>query len=153
MSVTLKLKHQDGTRFRQQMARKVERTENGTVLKGTEWAFEREDCQQDEDARKVDSDGKKLKLGTYTIYVTAGLKNLVIEKKGKVEHVDFRNSSLRNQLRVQYQKLVDANEKKGDKKPHFEWRNDGSPQYVPANTFTGVFVGDNQRAIIDEMPT
>ena len=149
MSITLKLQHQDNLRLRQQSAHKVERTESGTILKGTEWRFEPEDCKQDEDLRKIDAEGKKLKLGTYTIYITAGLKNLVIERKGKVEHVDFRNSSLRNQMRVKYQKLV----KPDPKKTNQEWRDDGIPQYIPANTFTGVFVGDGQRAIVDEMPT
>lgn len=153
MSVTLKLKYLEGLRLRNQSAHKLDRTVDGAIVKGEEWKFDPDDCKQDEDPRKVESDGSHVKLGTFTIYITAGLKNLVVEKKGKVEHVDFRNAALRNQLRVKYQKLVDVNAGKEGKKPHLEWRTEGQPQYIPANTWTGVFVGDGQRAIVDEMPT
>lgn len=153
MSITLKLKHLDTLRLRQQSAQKVERTENGAIVKGTEWKFDPDDCKQDEDQRKVGPDGKHEKLGTYTVYITAGLKNLVLELKGKVVHVDFRNGSLRNTLRIKYQKAVEVKDKKDEKKIHTEWRDEGTPQYIPANAWTGVFVGDGQRAIVDEMPT
>jgi hypothetical protein len=157
MSVTLKLKHLEGLRLRNQSAHKIARTgkegDGGTVIKGEEWKFDPDDCKQDEDQRKVEADGSHVKLGTYTVYITAGLKNLVVERKGKVEHVDFKNSALRNQLRIRYQKLVDENAGKEGKKPHLIWKPEGQPQYIPANTWTGVFVGDGQRAIVDEMPT
>lgn len=153
MSVTLKLKHMEGLVLRQQMARHVDRTDSGTIIKGTEWVFEREPVKQDEDLRKVEADGSHVKLGTYTVYVTAGLKNMVVEKPGKIEHVDFRNSSLRNQLRLKYQKKADVNSGKKDAKPHLEWRDEGAPQYIAPNVWTGVFVGDGQRVIVDEMPT
>lgn len=161
MSVTLKLKHVDGLRLRQQQASKVSRTENGAILSGTEWKFEHYPAErdgspgsidQDRHIRELDADGQKRRLGTYTAYVTAGLKNLVVElKQPKVTHIDFQNSALRNSLRIRYQILEEV--KKDGKKSAFEWRDSGAPQYVPPNTWTGVFVGDKQRAIVDEMPT
>jgi hypothetical protein len=152
MSITLKIKHIDGLRLRQQAAHKVERSADGSVVGGTKWSFEREEPLQDTDARKVDSDGKPMKLGTYTIYITAGLKNLVIEYPDQVKatHVEFRNSAIRNQIRVRYQTRSEV--KKGEK-VHYEWKDSGSAQYVPANTFSGVHVDQNQRAILDECPT
>lgn len=154
MSVTLKLTHEEGVRLRQQSAHKTD----GTV----EWRFQKhhssdgrqvEDCQQDEDYRRVGPDGKKVKLGTYTVHITAGTNNLVIERKGKVAPFNFKNPAIRNQVRIQYQKLVDSGRKTKDGKPVHEWKNDGQPQYLPPNTFGGAFVGDGQRAILDEMPT
>ena len=161
MSITLKLIHEDGLRLRQQMAAKVDRMQTELdgkpvdtpfVVHGTEWKFEKDDVKQDEDLRRIGADGKHEKLGTYTIYITSGLKNLVIERKGGIKSVDFRNSSLRNQLRIQVQKLVEVKKAK-DGSAVKEWKNDGQPQYIPANVFGGAFVGDGQRAVVDEMPT
>ncbi len=163
MSVTLKLPHEDGIRLRQQSAHKIEQKDltGDSVIHTTEWRFVKrpasdgkivEECQQDEDPRRVDANGRKVQLGTYTIHITAGMNNLVIERKGKVTPYSFKNPAIRNQVRVQHQKLVDTGRKK-DGKPVHEWKNDGTPKYVPPNTFDGVFVGDGQRAILDEMPT
>lgn len=156
MSIKLSLKHLEGLRLRQQAASKVEPKEGEKPTNELVWRFEHDDCKQDEDPRRLEADGSHVKLGTYTVYITANLKNLVVELKGKVIPVDFRNSALRNQIRIRYQKLVDvskAEEGKPKPKPKLVWQNDGQPQYVPANTWTGVFVGDGQRAIVDEMPT
>jgi len=144
MSIKLSLKHSDGLRLRNQSATK---TDQGVI-----WKFDPEDCKQDEDLRHVEPDGSHTKLGTYTTYITTGLKNLVVERKGKVDHFDFRNSALRNQLRIRYQKLVEVKTGK-EGKVSKEWRFDGQPTYIPPNTWSGVFVGDGQRAILDEMPT
>jgi hypothetical protein len=170
MSIQLKLQHEEGVRLRQQSAHKVERAENlvdgkpvpgGAVKSGTDWRFDKfqfpngrttDECQQDEDPRRVGNDGQKVKLGTYTIHVTAGTRNLVIERKGKVQAFNFKNTALRNQMRVKYQTL-EKTERKSGGKDVFEWRDSGLPQYIPPNTPCGVFVGDNQRAIVDEMPT
>lgn len=161
MSITLKLQHEDGVRLRQQSASKVERLQTEIdgkpvdtpfIVRGTDWKFDKDDAKQDEDLRKLDSDGTHMKLGTYTVYITSGLKNLVIERKGSVKSLDFRNSSLRNQMRIQVQKLVEVRKGK-DGSPVKEWKNDGQPQYIPPNVFGGAFVGDGQRAIVDEMPT
>jgi hypothetical protein len=180
MSVTLKLVHEEGIRLRQQAAHKIDVTKDKTVEKTdpltgekvtekvpefshttVEWRFVKrpasdgksvEECQQDEDPRRVDSSGHKIKLGTYTVHITHGMNNLVIERKGKVTPFNFKNNAIRNQVRVQYQRLVDSGRTK-DKKPVHEWKNDGPPQYLPPNTFGGAFVGDGQRAIVDEMPT
>jgi hypothetical protein len=164
MSVTLKLVHEDGIRLRQQSATKIDQkatlTEEASTR--TEWRFVKiqasdgrqvEDCQQDEDYRRTDSNGRKIKLGTYTVHVTAGTNNLVVERKGKVAPFNFKNPSIRNQVRVQYQTLVDSGRKTKDKATVHEWKNDGQAKYIPPNTFDGVFVGDGQRAIVDEMPT
>ena len=161
MSIELRLKPEDGIRLRQQTAHNVERVANGLVTGGKDWRFDRYqdqngkdlgEIQQDLDNRRVGPDGKHVPLGTYTVHITAGMHNLVVERKGKVKSFDFQNRAIRNQLRVQYQKLVATNRKKGDQVVH-EWVNDGPPQYIPPNTFGGVFVGDGQRAILDEMPT
>lgn len=173
MSVTLKLVHEEGIRLRQQSAHKIEgKLEHKDELTGTvtpavsptvDWLFIKrlasdgkttEECQQDEDPRRTDSNGRKLQLGTYTVHVTSGMNNLVIERKGKVAPFNFKNNSIRNQVRVQYQKLVDSGRTTTkDKKPVHEWKNDGAAKYVPPNTFDGAFVGDGQRVIVDEMPT
>jgi hypothetical protein len=156
MSVTLKLVHEDGIRLRQQSSHKDSLT--GSV----DWKFVKrtapdgktvEDCPQDEDPRRVGPDGRKVQLGTYTVHVTANMNNLVIERKGKVTPFNFKNGAIRNQVRIQYQRLVDSGRKTKDHKPVHEWKNDGQPQYLPPNTFGGAFVGDGQRAIVDEMPT
>lgn len=147
MSIKLTLKYSEGLRLRNQSAHVDPES------KAVEWKFDPDDVKQDEDLRRVEADGTHTKLGTFTVFVTHNLKNLIVERKGKVEHVDFRNSSLRNQIRIRYQKLVDEHAGKEGKKPHLVWRPEGQPQYIPANTWTGVFVGDGQRAVVDEMPT
>jgi hypothetical protein len=163
MSVTLKLVHEEGVRLRQQAAHKIEEKDltTGEPTQSVDWRFVKrpasdgrlvEECQQDEDSRRVDANGRKAQLGTYTVHVTAGMNNLIIERKGKVAPFNFKNPAIRNQVRVQYQKLVDSGRKLNEK-PVFEWKNDGAPQYLPPNTFGGAFVGDGQRAIVDEMPT
>jgi hypothetical protein len=167
MSITLKLTHEEGVRLRQQSANKIEHKEDKenpekVTRTSTEWRFMKriandgktvEECQQDEDPRRVDNNGRKLQLGTYTVHVTAGMNNLVIERKGKVTPFNFKNNAIRNQLRVQYQRLTDTGRKTKEQKTVYEWKNDGPAQYVPPNTFSGAFVGDSQRAIVDEMPT
>ena len=159
MSVTLKLPYVEGIRLRQQMATNVSRTVDGAVIGGKEWKFESKDVEREQHPRLVGPDGKKVPLDHYIVYVTAGLRNLVIERKGKVAAYDFHNTALRNQLRIKYQKLVPVIDKKGEPqktkegKPIMEWKDDGQPQYVPPNTFSGAYVGDGQRAVIDEMPT
>ncbi len=117
-----------------------------------------EEIDQDRDYRRVGADGQKEVLGTYSVHITHNLKNLVVERKGKVQSFDFKNPSIRNPVRIQYQKLVPVLDKKGepkqrDGKPVMEWKNEGLAQYIPPNTFGGAFVGDGQRAILDEMPT
>jgi hypothetical protein len=150
MSITLKLNHVEGLNLRQQAAHKVVRTEDGHVVGGVDWKFEPPtdveagSLARDTHIRELDSKGRPKKLDTYTVYITAGLKNLVVSKKGPIVSVDFRNSSLRNQMRIKLQKL-DPKSK--------QWKDDGAPQYVPPNSPWGVFVGDGQRAILDEMPT
>ena len=153
MSIQLKFNHKDGLRLRQQMAHSVDRTSDGIVVSGKEWRFEGADVDQDRDLRKVDGEGKHIKLGTYTVFLTAGMKNLVVEKKGKVEHIDFRNSSLRNQMKVRMQTLIETKKAKDGKTPVMEWKDSGTAQYIPSNTWSGVSVGDGVRSILDEMPT
>jgi hypothetical protein len=164
MSVTLKLVHEEGIRLRQQSAHKIEQTDlaGGPSTQIVDWRFVKrpasdgkivEECQQDEDPRRVDANGRKAQLGTYTVHVTAGMNNLVIERKGKVSPYSFKNPAIRNQVRVQHQRLVESGRKTKEGKSVHEWKNDGVAKYVPPNSFDGVFVGDGQRAILDEMPT
>jgi hypothetical protein len=172
MSIQLKLSHEDGVRLRQQQASDVTRTEDrvvdgqtvrgGLVVTGKEWKFVKgqdnnghptEDVQQDEDLRRVDSMGKKLKLGTYTVHITGGVRNLVVERTGKVKPYNFKNPAVRNQVRVKYQTLEKTGRKTKDGKDVHEWKDSGLPQYFPPNEHMGVFVGGGTRAIVDEMPT
>jgi hypothetical protein len=171
MSIQLKLTHEEGIRLRQQSAHKVERAPGigdksgetpGPVKGGTDWRFDKfqedngkttDEVPQDRDPRRVGNDGKKIQLGTYTVHVTAGMRNLVIERKGKVTPYTFKNGALRNQMRIKYQELKPSDRKTKDGKVVHEWKDSGQAQYIPPNTPCGVFVGDNQRAIVDEMPT
>lgn len=159
MSVTLKLPYVEGIRLRQQAATNITRTTSGEVVNGKEWKFEPKDCERELHQRLVGPDGKKVPLDHFIVYVTAGMRNLVVEKKGKIESYNFQNTALRNQLRVKYQKLVPVVDKKGEPaktkegKPIMEWKDEGQPNYVAPNTYTGVYVGDGQRAMVDEMPT
>jgi hypothetical protein len=176
MSIQLKLNHEEGLRLRQQTAHKVERVEGiadksgttpGAVKSGTDWKFDKyqedngkttDEVPQDRDPRRVGNDGKKIPLGTYTLHITAGMRNLVVERKGKVSPFNFKNEAVRNQMRIRYQVLSVKKGKDGspvqkDGKPVHVWEDSGQPQYIPPNTFGGVYVGDNQRAILDEMPT
>lgn len=138
MSITLAFRHIDGLVLQQQTLYKDKDSQT--------WKNDPEAVKQDEDPRRRDERGLPTKLGTYHMHLTANLKNLVISNKGPVTHVDFRNSSLRNQLRIKTQVLTDV---KGRK----EWKDSGTPVFVPANAFGGAFVGTGQRAILDEMPT
>jgi hypothetical protein len=174
LSIQLRLQHEDGIRLRQQQSQEVTRTEDrnvdGQTVRGglvvpasaKEWKFVRgtdqnghpsEDVQQDEDPRRVDMNGKKLKLGTYTVHITAGVRNLVVERNGKTKSFDFKNPAVRNQVRVKYQTLEKTGRKTKDGKDVHEWKDSGLPSYFPPNAFMGVFVGTGQRAIVDEMPT
>jgi hypothetical protein len=172
MSVQLKLQDSEGLRLRQQSATDVERKEKvkgqdgaevELLIKSKDWKFDKladyegkpvDFMDQDRDARLVDGAGKKMKLGTYSPYITAGTKNLVVERKGKVKSLDFLNRAIRNTLRIKYQILKETGRKTKDGKPIFQWEDSpGQATYVAPNEWGGAFVGDNQRAIIDEMPT
>lgn len=163
MSIKLKLQHSEGLRLRQQTAQDVTRTEGNLVTAGKDWKFDKhvdyegrpsDELDQDRDPRLVDGSGKKLRLGTYTVHINAGMHNLVIERKGKVKSLDFKNESIRNQLRIKYQELKETGRKTKDGKPIFEWKDQaGAPIFIPPNSWGGAFVGEGQRAILDEMPT
>lgn len=150
MSVQLKFDYVDGLRLRQQMAHNVER-KDGDVQSGTEWRFEGE-VPRDTDPRKRDQNGAPMILNTLTFYVSYGLRNCVVEKKGKPDNLTFRNASLRNQLRLRQQTFVDSGRKNKADEPIKVWK-DESVSYLPANTWGGIFIGDGVRAIIDEMAT
>jgi hypothetical protein len=145
----------DGLRLRQQQAKQVVFTEGdkgGIATNSTEWTFDSSDCVQDTDSRRIDNHGKPLPLGTYTVHIAANLRNLVIEKKGKVGVVQFRNSAIRNQMKVRMQEFVDTGKKTKDGKPIKEWKT-VKQEYLPPNTWGGAFAGDGVRSILDEMPT
>jgi hypothetical protein len=172
LSTQLKLTDSEGLRLRQQSATDVEhvktvQNDDGTavvqVVKSKDWKFDKltdyegrpvDFMDQDRDVRLVDGAGKKMKLGTYSPHITAGTRNLVVERKGKVKSLDFLNRAIRNQLRIKYQELKDTGRKTKDGKPIHQWEDaPGQPVYVAPNTWGGAFVGDNQRAIIEELPT
>ncbi len=136
MAVQLKLDKVEGLRLRQQTqvedVKKVKDVETRVKV----WRFDGQDVPPDRDPRTQEP------LPKFTAHVAYGLKNLVFEKKGQPITVNFRNSSVRNQLRIRQQ----TKDKAG------AWQNSGDT-YLAANTFGGVFVGDLHRAIVDEMPT
>src|ERR1700731_1820696 len=159
MSIELRLTHEEGLRLRQQSAHSVTRAEGSLVTAGKDWRFDKlqdyegkpvDEVDQDRDPRQVDGAGKKLKLGKYTVHITAGTRNLVVERKGKVKSMDFLNRAIRNPLRIRYQELKDTGRKTKEGKAVHEWKDAaGAPIYIPPNTWGGAFVGDGQRAIID----
>ena len=156
MAIALRLNHIEGLRLRQQQAKDVVFSEgaNGGVPSSTakEWNFDGADCTQDTDPRKVDSHGKPIPLGTYTVHIAANLRNLVIEKKGKIEAMAFRNAALRNQMKIRMQELKPTGKKDKTGKDIKEWTT-VKQEYLPANEWGGAFAGDGVRSILDEMPT
>lgn len=157
MSIALRFDHSEGLRLRQQQAKQVQFTEGengGIAMAGskTEWAFDPADCVQDTDPRKVDNKGKPLPLGTYTVHIAANLRNLVVEKKGPVTAIQFRNAALRNQMKIRQQEFKDTDRKDKSGKLIKEWVTT-KQEYLPANTWGGAYAGDGVRAILDEMPT
>jgi len=157
MAIMLKIEHKEGVRLRHQIAKNAVFSEGGVgtggvAISGTEWAFEGEDCQRDIDDRRRDNRGKPMLMDSYTVYISANTKNLVIEKKGKPEPFQFRNASLRNLLKIRTQEFADTGRKDKTGKPIKEWKTIKT-EYLPANEWGGVFAGDGVRAILDEMPT
>ncbi len=155
MAISLRIEHTEGLRLRQQQARSVEFSEGengGTPMKSTEWTFDGSDCAQDTDPRRLDNKGKPLPLGTYTVHIAAGLRNLVVEKKGAIQVISFRNSALRNQMKIRQQELTDTGKKDKAGKPIKEWKVT-KQEYLPANTWGGAYAGDGTRTILEEMPT
>ncbi len=157
MSIMLQFKHVDGLRLRQQSAHDVERTPDNQIVAGKEWRFDigpdrkPQEVEQDKDERRRDAQGHPTLLGTYTAHITAGLRNLVVEKTGKAENIAFRNSSVRNKLKVRYQTLTGEGAEPG-KKVKQQWKDSGT-QFVDANSWGGAFIGDTTRVILDEQPT
>lgn len=143
MSITLRFTHIEGLTLQQQTLHKEKDSQT--------WKNDPETARRDVDYKQLDSKGRPRQLDSYEpLYVTAGMRNVVLTKKGPIVHVDFRNSSLRNQLRLKTQVLTEVKGDKGAVKK--EWK-DSSTSFVAANTFSGAFIGDGQRAILDEMPT
>ena len=157
MSIALKFNHIEGLRLRQQSAHDVQRTADNQIVGGKEWRFDvgadRKplEVEQDKDERRRDATGAPALLGTYTAHITAGLRNLVVEKSGKAENIPFRNSAIRNRLKVRYQTLVTQKHEKSDKVTQ-KWQ-DSNSQFVEPNSWGGAFVGDTTRVILEEMPT
>jgi hypothetical protein len=159
MAIFLTLQHVDGLRLRQQVAATVERvkgteTSDGMVVGAKEWHFEkkpgtREDVEVEQDRDKRNPD--KL-LGTYSPSISFGLKNLVVERKGAVTNIDFRNSSVRNIMRIKTQVLAPVGKKDKEGKDIKAWT-DQNTIYLPPNQWGGFAVGEGLRIILDEMPT
>ena len=164
MAILLSLTHQPGLKLRQQTAHTVIRDKDtvtqegadpsqstGAVLLGKEWKFEPDPITGgDMEVPRDRNPRTQEPLSTYSVTLAYGLRNLVAEKAGKVEHLTFRNSSIRNPLRIRYQHQVIERSKKGDDVK--QWRN-GSISYLPAGQWGGVAIGDGTRAILDEQPT
>lgn len=154
MAIALRFEHVDGIRLRQQMAQKTERNKDGVISLGTEWRFEKAPGSR-EDAevpRDVDQRTKE-PTSTYSPTINYGLKNLIVERKGPIVHLQFRNSSVRNQLRIKVQSLTSTGKKGSDGVEIKKWQDSGPVQYLAPQMWGGVAVGDGVRAILDEMPT
>jgi hypothetical protein len=161
MAIFLNFEHVDGLRLRQQLAvaTRVEGTElsDGAVVGAKEWLFEKlEPGAHASPDREVPRDlhpKTREPLNTYTgVTINFGLKNLVIDftKRGVIQ-VPFRNSSVRNQLRIRYETVTKRKGKDGTETE--VWKSSGPAQYLAPQLWGGVAVGDGQRAILDEMPT
>lgn len=154
MAIFLKFEHVDGIKLRQQLAQDVKRHDKeNTVTAGKDWRFEKDPITGKDAhvARDIDPRTQE-PLNTYSPTVNFGTKNLVLEKAGKGENINFRNSSVRNQLRLKAQELKPTGKttKEGDVLK--SWQDVGT-SYLSPQAWGGVFVGDGQRVIIDEMPT
>ncbi len=139
MATQIQIKDVVGLRLRQQTLREVPDSKHkgdGEPPLIKAWKFEPVDVNQDIDVRTHEP------LGIYTVHVAYNLRNLVVERKGKGENVTFRNANVRQVLRVR-QETLDANKK---------WKPAGTNMIAP-NTWGGVFVGDGNRAVIEELPT
>ena len=153
MAIALKLEHVDGLRLRQQLATKVAR-QDGVILAGTEWRFEKVQGTHEDAVVPRDLDLRtKEPINTYSPTINYGLKNLVIERKGPITHLQFRNSSVRNLLRIKVQTQVATGKPGRDGEEIKKWQDSGVPQYLAAQAWGGVAVGDGTRAILDECPT
>lgn len=139
MATSIQIRHVEGLRLRQQTLREVPDSKHkgdGQPPLIKAWKFEPDDVRQDLDIRTHQP------LGIYTAHTAYNLRNLVIERAGKGENVTFRNANVRQVLNVK-QQVLDGNKK---------WRPNGVAQ-IPPNTWGGVFVGDGNRAVVEELPT
>lgn len=145
MSTQILLRHVDGLRLRQQQFKDVPDSRFKGELKEGEspptvkaWKFDPDggDVRQDIDQRTHEP------LGVYSPYISYGIRNLVMERKGKAENISFRNGNVRQTLKVTQQELGK------DKK----WKPTGV-NMVPPNSWGGAFIGDGNRAIVEELPT
>jgi hypothetical protein len=154
MAICLKIKHTDGLRLRQQVASVQARAGDGAVIKGAQWHFEKDPITKRDAEVPRDLDQRSRKpLDTSTVYVSYGLKNLVIDRKGVPAGVDLFNSSLRNSLKVQIETLTEVKTKGDEKKVQKEWVPSGPPAFIAPMATSGVIVGDGVRAILNEVPT
>lgn len=140
MSIQLRIDHVEGLKLRQQTYKDkldAEPTvnEKGEKFYPKDWYFEPDDCLRDLDPRTREP------TNHYTTYVGAHLKNLVLEKSGSASNLMFRNSSIRNQLRLRAQR-----------KHKGKWITERD-SYLDPNTYGGVYIGDGLRTIVDEVPT
>jgi len=140
MATQIQVRHIEGLRLRQQTLREVPDSKHkgeGEPPMIKVWKFEPQDVPQDLDVRTREP------LGIYSVHVAYNLRNLVVERKGKGENVTFRNANVRQVLRIK-QEALDGNKK---------WKPAGAPILLDPNTWGGAFVGDGNRAVIEELPT
>jgi hypothetical protein len=158
MAIALRLEHVDGLRLRQQLATaKRNNTKEGdnTILGGVDWHFEKVSGTHEDAVVPRDLDARTREpTNTYSPTINFGLKNLVIERKGPITHLEFRNTSVRNQLRIKTQTNVSTGRRTKDGADIKVWEDSGvPPQYLAPQLWGGVAVGDGTRVILDEMPT
>lgn len=171
MAVQIQFRHVEGMRIRQQTFRDIPHTvpaklkrapdpnfpddpsrsievllEPERIENVREWKFEPEDIPQDEDARTHKP------TGVYTVHLAYNLKNVVLERKGPGENVTFRNAGIRNTLRIWQQTFTDTGKLSKGGKAIKDWVKQ-SPSLLAPNTYGGVFIGDGNRAIVEELPT
>lgn len=155
MAIFLRIEHIDGLRMRQQTAQKVQREgTDGTVKAGTEWRFDKDPVSKEDALVQRDLDSRTREpTNIYSPVLNFGLRNLVIERKGPVVAIAFRNSSVRNQLRIRYEQFLPTGKKNSKDEDILEWRSTAAPTYILPSQWGGVSVGTGIRAFLDEMPT
>lgn len=148
MSTHLSIKHFPGLILRTQTLQAVPKrdTANGkpvvdesgaaVMADVKKWGFEEPAVQQTSDPRTHEPSGE------YSLFIGYNLRRLVLDSSKGGENAAFLNENVRQQLKVQQQVKKDG-----------KWTNMGQPAYVAPMATGGAYVGDNHRAILEELPS
>lgn len=158
MAIQLTIEHVDGLRLRQQVHRASVDPKTGTVTKTNEWVFQKDPLNRNDlEVPRVLDPRTREPTKFYMPVINGGVQNLVIDKKGTPAPVSFRNTSLRNTIRIRT--FVQMEEKRpgakeGEKEQSVRaWRPNLTPVFLGPQEVGGVVVGDGVRAFVEELPT